>query len=195
MTPAEQKVYLGELRPYLIASVIFFAVGVAFGLAIVFRFPQFTEYFGESVTGFLRMFRGLAKPELALAIFLNNTIKTLIAILLGAALGIVPALFLVANGVVLGAVFFMSAQGRGLWLSLMSILPHGIFELPAVFLGTSIGFMLGDRALKRLLGHLETKFASDLRRALSFFATAIVPLLLLAALVEAFVTTTLVAGF
>jgi stage II sporulation protein M len=178
----------------LIASVIFFAVGIAFGLAVVFRFPQFTDHFGESVTGFLRMFRGLPKPELAFAIFLNNTIKTLIAILLGAALGIVPALFLVANGVVLGVVLFLSAQGRGIWLSLMSILPHGIFELPAVFLGTSIGFMMGDRALKRLLGQIDTKIGSELRRALSFFATAIVPLLLLAALVEAFVTTTLVAG-
>jgi stage II sporulation protein M len=194
MTSTEQRAYLRELRPYLIASIIFFAVGIAFGLAVVLRFPQFADLFRASLTGFLRMFRGLPKPELAFAIFLNNTIKTLIAILLGTALGIVPALFLVANGVVLGFVLFLSAEGRGIWLSLMSILPHGIFELPAVFLGTSIGFMLGDRALKRLLGHIETRIGAELRRALSFFAAAIVPLLLLAALVEAFVTTLLVAG-
>ena len=194
MTSTEQRAYLRELRPYLIASVIFFAVGIAFGVAVVFRFPQFADLFRASLTGFLRMFRGLPKPELAFAIFLNNTIKTLIAILLGTALGIVPALFLVANGVVLGFVLFLSAEDRGIWLSLISILPHGIFELPAVFLGTSIGFMLGDRALKRLLGQSETKIGAELRRALSFFAAAIVPLLLLAALVEAFVTTLLVAG-
>ena len=89
----------------LLASIIFFAVGLAFGVAVANRFPGLADHFGDSITGFLKTFRGLPKPQLAVAIFLNNSVKTLAAILLGLAIGIVPTLFLLVNGVVLGVVF------------------------------------------------------------------------------------------
>jgi len=186
--------YLRELRPYLIASVIFFAVGAAFGTAVASRFPGLADYFGDSVTGFLKTFRGLPKPELAAAIFLNNSVKTLAAILLGLAVGIVPALFLVVNGVVLGVVFLLSSQSRGAWPSLLAILPHGILELAAVFLGTAIGLMLGDRILKRIMRKSDARIKPELGRALRFFAVVIVPMLLIAALIEAFITTALIGA-
>jgi stage II sporulation protein M len=178
----------------LIASLVFFTVGVVFGVAVANRFPALADYFGDSVSGFLKSFRGLPKPQLAAAIFLNNSVKTLAAILLGLAIGIVPALFLVVNGVVLGVVFFLSSHSRGVWPSLLAILPHGIVELAAVFLGTAIGLMLGDLVLKRLLGKTDAKIRPALGRALRFFAIVIVPMLLVAALIEAFVTTALIGA-
>ena len=94
MNHDQRRAYLRELRPFLLASVIFFAVGLAFGVAVANRFPGLADHFGDSITGFLKTFRGLPKPQLAVAIFLNNSVKTLAAILLGLAIGIVPALFL-----------------------------------------------------------------------------------------------------
>ena len=101
MNRNERRAYLRELRPYLIASIIFFAIGTAIGAAVASRFPGLADQFGDSIAGFLKTFRDLPKAQLAAAIFLNNSVKTLAAILLGLAVGIVPALFLVVNGVVL----------------------------------------------------------------------------------------------
>ena len=154
----------------MIASIIFFAVGTVIGAAIASRFPGLADHFGDSITGFLKTFRGLPKPQLAAAIFLNNSVKTLAAILLGLAIGIVPALFLVVNGVVLGVVFFLSSHSRGVWPSLLGILPHGVIELAAVFLGTAIGLMFGDVVLKRLLRKSDTKIRAELGRAMRFFS-------------------------
>jgi len=194
MNRQERRVYLGELRPYLIASIVFFVVGAVIGAAVASRYPGLADYFGDSVTGFLKTFRGLPKVQLAAAIFLNNSVKTLAAILLGLAIGIVPALFLVLNGVVLGVVFFLSSHSRGVWPSLLTILPHGVIELAAVFLGTAIGLMLGDFVLKRMLKKSDAKISAELGRALRFFSIVIVPMLLVAALIEAFVTTVIIGA-
>jgi len=194
MNRVERRAYLRELRPYLIASILFFAVGAIIGAAVASRLPGLADHFGDSVTGFLKTFRGLPKPQLAAAIFLNNSVKTLAAILLGLAIGIVPAVFLVVNGVVLGVVFFLSSHSRGVWPSLVSILPHGVLELAAVFLGTAIGLMLGNFVLKRLLRKSDAKIGAELGRALRFFSIVIVPMLLAAALIEAFVTTVMIGA-
>ena len=194
MNRVERRAYLRELRPYLIASILFFAVGAIIGAAGASHLPGLADHFGDSVTGFLKTFRGLPKPQLAAAIFLNNSVKTLAAILLGLVIGIVPALFLVVNGVVLGVVLFLSSHSRGVWPSLVSILPHGVLELAAVFLGTAIGLMLGDFVLKRLLRKSDAKIGAELGRALRFFSIVIVPMLLAAALIEAFVTTVMIGA-
>jgi len=194
MNRQEPRVYLRELRPYLIASILLFAVGAVTGAAAASRFPGLADQFGDSVAGFLKTFSGLPKPQLAAAIFLNNSVKTLAAIFLGLAIGIVPALFLVINGVVVGAVLFLSSHSRGIWPSLLSILPHGVIELAAVFLGTAIGLMLGDFVLKRLLRKSDAKIRAELGRAMRFFSIVIVPMLLAAALIEAFVTTVIIGA-
>jgi len=194
MNRVERRAYLRELRPYLIASILFFAVGAIIGAAVASRLPGLADHFGDSVTGFLKTFRGLPKPQLAAAIFLNNSVKTLAAILLGLVIGIVPALFLVVNGVVLGVVLFLSSHSRGLWPSLLSILPHGVIELAAVFLGTAIGLMLGDFVLKRLLRKSHAKIGAELGRAMRFFSLVIIPMLLAAALIEAFVTAVIIGA-
>lgn len=194
MNRNERRAYLRELRPYLIASIIFFAIGTAIGAAVASRFPGLADQFGDSIAGFLKTFRDLPKAQLAAAIFLNNSVKTLAAILLGLAVGIVPALFLVVNGVVLGVVFFLSSYSRGVWLSLLSILPHGIIELTGVFLGTAIGLLLGNVVLKRMLRRSDAEIRPALSRALRFYAIVIVPMLLVAAMIEAFITTVIVGA-
>ena len=194
MNRNERRAYLRELRPYLIASIIFFAIGTAIGAAVASRFPGLADQFGDSIAGFLKTFRDLPKAQLAAAIFLNNSVKTLAAILLGLAVGIVPALFLVVNGVVLGVVFFLSSYSRGVWLSLLSILPHGIIELTGIFLGTAIGLLLGNVVLKRMLRRSDAEIRPALSRALRFYAIVIVPMLLVAAMIEAFITTVIVGA-
>jgi stage II sporulation protein M len=194
MSSEERRAYLKRLYPYLKTSLGIFVSGIVIGLIIVSRFPELAEHFESSVVGFVKIFRGLSKLQLAGAIFLNNTLKTLLAILLGSLLGIIPAVFLLANGVALGVVFSLSAQTRGPWLSLLSIVPHGLLELPAVFLSSSIGLMVGSHVMRQLFARSETTLVGEIGRGLRFFCTVILPLLLIAALVEAFLTSALVSA-
>jgi stage II sporulation protein M len=193
MSRDERRAYLNRLYPYLKTSLAIFGSGIVIGLMSVTHFPELAGHFESSVVGFVKIFHGFSRFELAGAIFLNNALKTLVGIILGSLFGIIPVVFLLANGIALGVVFSLSTQSRGPWLSLLSILPHGILELPAVFLGTSIGLMVGTHVLKRLFGRAETTLGGELVRGLRFFCTVILPVLLIAALVEAFLTSALVA--
>jgi stage II sporulation protein M len=192
MSAEERRAYLKRLYPYLKTSLVIFGGGIVIGLMAVSHFPLLAQHFESSVVGFVKNFRGLSKLELAAAIFLNNTLKTVLAILLGSLFGIIPAVFLLGNGIALGVIFSLSAQTRGLWLSLLSIVPHGLLELPAVFLGTSIGLMVGSRVMKQFFRPPETTIGSELVQGLRFFITVILPLLFIAALVEAFLTSALI---
>ena len=193
MPREERRAYLLRLRPYLIASLTLFAAGAAAGLVAVYRIPSLADHFQDTLANFVRMFAGMPPLKLAGAIFLNNAFKTLCAIVLGLFFGIIPGIFLLANGAALGVAMSISVQARGLWPSLMAILPHGILELPAVFLGTSIGLMIGRQALQRFAGRTETPIGAELLQGLKYFCTVIVPLLLAAAFVEAFLTAALVS--
>lgn len=192
MSAEERRIYFGRLKPYLMTSLALFGNGIIIGLVIVHRHPSLAGYFEDTLANFVKMFTGMSRIQLAAAIFLNNALKTLIAILLGSLVGLVPMIFLLANGVALGIAWTLSSGARGPWLSLLSLLPHGILELPAVFLGTSIGLMIGLAAFKRLTRRSETTLGSELALALRYFCSVIVPLLFAAALVEAFITAALV---
>ena len=180
--------YLRRLRIYLAASVFLFGLGALIGTATIFYFPGIARYVEASLGGFVKIFRGLPPLQLAGAIFLNNAIKTLLVIALGILFGVITLLFLFVNGAALGIVLYLSIQSRGLWSSLLVLLPHGILELPAVLLGAGIGLMLGRHSVNRLFGKTHTSLGNELGQAFYFFIAVIVPLLLMAALVEAFVT-------
>jgi stage II sporulation protein M len=191
MTIQAQYDYLRRLLPYFVVSLILLGFGIVLGITAVSFFPEVAYQLQDSFAEFGKMFRGLSRTQLAAAIFINNALKTLVVITFGVLAGVIPVLFLLVNGVTLGIVMYASAQTRGLWPSLVTLLPHGVLELPAVLLGTSIGLMLGNHAIRRLLNAAETTLSAELRRALRFFLSVIVPLLLVAAVIESFVSSLL----
>jgi len=142
----------------------------------------------ESLGGFAQMFTNLPKPILALMIFTNNAVKTLLVIVLGFVFAIVPLVFILVNGVAIGVVLHLAMQSKGVGYAVLAIVPHGVFELPGVLCGAAIGVMLGSKAIKRLFRRSEFKVGVELRRALKIFATTIVPLLAIGAITEAYLT-------
>jgi stage II sporulation protein M len=193
MRSEERRAYTVKLYPYLRTSLAIFGAGFVIGLIIVDRFPPLTDYFQETIATFVKLFAGIPRFKLAGAIFFNNAVKTLLAIVLGIVLGIVPTLFLLANGIALGVAWSVSVATRGPWISLLSLLPHGVLELPAVFLGTSIGLSIGYHGVRRLAGNFEIHSGAEMVQGLRYFFTVIIPLLIAAALVEAFITPTLIS--
>ncbi len=183
--------YFRELRPFLFTTVLLFALGSIAGSLLAGNSIFAGLKINESLGGFAQMFINLPKPILALMIFANNAVKTLLVIVLGIAFAIVPLVFVVVNGVAIGVVLHLATESKGLAYSILAIVPHGVFELPGVLCGAAIGLMLGNKAIRRLFRKSEFKVGSELSRALKIFATTIVPLLLIGAITEAYLTAAL----
>jgi stage II sporulation protein M len=190
----EQRVDLERLRPFVLASICLFVIAALGGGAAVVYFPEAAFQLQELLKQFAQMFRGLPKLQLAVAIFFNNSVKTLVVLLLGPLLGIAPVVFLLLNGAILGAVLPVSVATRGFWPSIMTILPHGILELPAIFLGTSIGLRLGIHVWRRLTATADKSLLAELGAGLRIYFSVVLPLLLMAAAVEVYITP-LLAGY
>ena len=99
----------------------------------------------------------------------------------GIFLGLFPLLLTFLNGYVLGFVMRLSVSAVGVG-SLWRLVPHGIFELPALIISLGLGLKLGmfifsKKPIKQL------KY--DLDNSLRVFFFVIVPLLLIAGFIEA----------
>src|SRR5690349_5440742 len=184
----QQYEYLRGLGKYFCVSLAFLAAGIAAGIAAIFNYPSLSDHLQREIGGFVHIFRALPKVNLLLAIFVNNALKTLLVIVLGRFFGLLPVVFLLANGAAIAIAVYSSSQLRGFAHSMLILVPHGLLELPAVLLGTSVGLMIGFQSVKRLFGRSDAVGAGQLGAALRFFLTVIVPLLIIAASIEVFVT-------
>jgi stage II sporulation protein M len=187
LNPSRRQ-YFRELRPFLIAALLLFALGIIAGSLLAGHSSFAGLKISESLGGFAQMFINLPRPLLVLMIFANNAVKTLLVIVLGIVFAIVPVVFIVVNGVAIGVVLHLATESKGLAYSMLAIVPHGLFELPGVLSGAAIGVMLGSKAIKRLFRRSEFKVGSELSRALKIFVSIIVPLLLIGAITETYLT-------
>lgn len=108
--------------------------------------------------------------------------------------GLIPfvplsALALGTNALLLGA---LAALYQHHWIGLgvyfIGILPHGIFELPALILSCALGLLICRTGTEKLRKRSDVSFLRrvlDCNRVFLFF---VAPLLLVAALVEAYIT-------
>ena len=70
---------------------------------------------------------------------------------------------------------------------LTAIVPHGIFEIPAVVLSASLSFYVSVGIIKKLMDS-EFSLRTCLINSLKTFLLVVLPLLVIAAVVEAFIT-------
>ncbi|MDP4095911.1 stage II sporulation protein M [Paenibacillus sp. P96] len=79
-------------------------------------------------------------------IFLNNVIKCVLVMFLGAAFGIIPMIFIIMNGMVIGfLVHWVANSGTvNLYeLIVKGLLPHGVIELPVLLIACAYGLKFG----------------------------------------------------
>ncbi len=171
----------------------------AFILLLVFGFTA-ALLRPESVEPLLRLFTdaaaemGLYQVEggtLMVTILSNNMLSMLLAI----AAGLIPFLHLSAlslglNALLLGGLAaFYHTSGLGLAAYLAGTLPHGITELAALMIACAAGLYLCRATTYAVLGRVERQtVARTLGVCLRAYTHWIVPLLLLSAALEAFLT-------
>ncbi|MFC5701007.1 stage II sporulation protein M [Cohnella faecalis] len=135
-----------EIRPYFIFSIILFFAGTVAGGS-----PNAASGWLEAqLNGISVIAETAAKsdnPRLALFLLIafNNVIKAIIVMCVGIFGGILPVIMLVANGMIMGYLLVdQSERGYNMFLIIVKgILPHGILELPAIFLACAFGIRFG----------------------------------------------------
>lgn len=181
-----------------------------FVVAIIFLFSVISGIFVRGITPnlfetFESMFKDIVGDSFAfdiptaLKIFANNTTAALLMMFGGMVFGIIPLLSIVFNGFIIGYViaesffsFPMDIFKTGYFV-FATIIPHGIFEIPAILFSATLGIRFGTEWMKQN----STLTRGEIFRKNFFSAILSLPLLIAvlfgAAFVEVFISSQ--AGF
>ena len=124
------------------------------------------------------------------ALFGNNVRATLVSVLYG----FIPFIYLTAlalgmNALILGvlAAYYVNS-GASLLVYFAGIVPHGIFELPALLLAFALGLMLCTRVTRYVRENVKDMMKPLMANIARVYLMHILPLLIVAAIVETYVT-------
>lgn len=165
-------------------NFIYSIIGIFFLFALIGFFVPVPDSISEQILEFIqeliKQIEGMSQGELISFIFLNNLQSSFYSMIFGVVLGILPIIAVVANGYLLGFVASLSVQSEG-FLVLWRLFPHGIFELPAIFISLGLGLKLGTFIFqKEKLKSLKNYVLNSLR----VFILIVVPLLIIAGIIE-----------
>lgn len=171
--------YIKESRNF-----IYFIIGIFIFFCLMGFFIPTPKILYDYIASFLKELvketENLSQLNLIGYIIFNNIRSTFFSIILGAFLGIFPLIDTVANGYLLGFVSSVSVSANGI-SSLLRIFPHGIFELPAIFISLGLGlktgmFIFQKDKIKAGLNYLGN--------SLRVFLLVVIPLLIIAGIIE-----------
>ncbi|MBW6470931.1 MAG: stage II sporulation protein M [Methanosarcinaceae archaeon] len=185
--------YLKSIRIHFLIVTLVFFLSTALGFIHSSTNPEFALQSLEEVSKLFDIIKDLSPIGIMLFIFFNNAIKSLFIIMLGIGFGILPLLFIAYNGYIIGVVVYAVSSENGIAFILSAILPHGIIELPMVFISAAIGLKIGYEMFHSITGH-PADIRSEFSHGVKFFFYRIMPLLFVAAVVETFVTPFVVAA-
>lgn len=163
---------------------IYLAIAIFFFFAIIGFFVPVSENVSNQILQFidelLKKTENLQHYDLIKFIFLNNIQSSFLAMILGLFFGVYPMITLVINGYILGFISVLSVNSEGI-IILWRLLPHGIFELPAIFISAGLGFRMATFFLEK--EKLET-LKIYIKKSIITFVLVVIPLLVIAAFIE-----------
>ncbi|MDY6955107.1 MAG: stage II sporulation protein M, partial [Thermodesulfobacteriota bacterium] len=126
---------LSEARHFIYLAAGIFFVGILTGAVYPERFGVIYETVAETLR---YRFEDKGILLTIVLLFFQNATVAFASILLGLLLGLVPIFSAAANGIVVGVLLSVAARSSQLY-ELWMLLPHGIFELPAIFTAWGLG--------------------------------------------------------
>ncbi len=171
--------YIKESKNY-----IYFAIGLFFLFALIGFFVPLPEALGNQVLNYfknlLAQTQGLSWSGLIVFLFDNNSLAGFTGLFFGFLFGLFPLFSTIANGFILGFVSSVSVSKEGI-LSLWKLFPHGIFELPAILISFGLGLKFSTFILEKKKWE---KFKEFLIKSISVYIFIVLPLLVIAAIIE-----------
>ena len=169
--------FLKEIKSHIfIISLIFFG-SILIGYLLPIFFVDFILNFIENV---LKQTEGMGFFNLFVFILLNNISTAFFGMLAGILIGIFPVFNAFLNGYVVGFVINKTAE-VSLGDILIRILPHGVFEIPALIISLGLGLRLGMFIFSK---NKKKDLKYSLENSLRVFLFIVVPLLVIAGIIE-----------
>jgi len=166
----ESKVY------FLIISILFL-----FSILIGCIFPIFfVELIAEFIKKIFEQTAGMDFWQLLIFILQNNIMTAFIGMMLGVLIGVFPIINTMMNGYVVGFVMNKAAEVGGA-VVMWRLIPHGLFEIPALIISLGLGLRLGMFIFAK---NKKKDFIYALENSFRVFLFVVIPLLLIAGLVE-----------
>jgi len=187
MKITEIKSYLRSLKYYILFSSFVFIFSTLSGYIFALIYPTEIQQVLEEVKKALFIEEEATSLQLFFFIFENNASKLFIMLLLGIFAGLIPFLSVLANGVILGIVAQIVTNDISWTFFFLGILPHGVIEIPVLIISAAIGMRIGKLAVWRIFRR-HKNFRKEWTKAIKFYILILVPLLFIAALIEAFIT-------
>lgn len=170
--------YLKESRNYVSWAVALFLISIFLG----FVFAEYLNpFYSLIMKSMIESTSNFGDVQLGVFIFFSNFKSAFLALFLGIMAGIFSIFNIILNGSLIGYVLRILWDESGA-THFWRLLPHGIFELPALFISWGLGIKIGMFIFsKNELGELKRRFEESLKT----FFFIVVPLLIIAAIIEA----------
>lgn len=124
--------------------------------------------------------------DMCAKLFVNNLEACILLFLGGASFGILTIFIMSLNGVVIGAIVEIVHLEHPAIFVAAALVPHGIFEIPAFIISGALGIMLAQSLIAEWYGNGDT--GTDVKQYARIFLLWVLPLVAIAACVEAFIT-------
>lgn len=159
----------------LIALIIYICAS-ATGWLYPQNFPFLMEQSRELVEGFIdkNAFTFISK------LFARNLIAAYITTCIISLWGFFPASAAISNGLLLGWVIAYASGASSSRIAIM-LIPHGVFECPAIVIGWGVGMWKG---LGYRFSSMRPSYKERSKKANIVYFTVILPLLFVAAIIE-----------
>ncbi|MBA7622066.1 hypothetical protein ES703_29437 [subsurface metagenome] len=174
-------------KRWIFVAIGLFGVGIAFGLATP---VNIIELFSEDLAAIGELAAILEPFQITTAvfIFLKNVSALLISFMFSPILCLVPIIALIVNGGLLSFISVAVVQEESLGFLLAGLLPHGIFELPALIIGEAAALSSGALIIVALVSKKKKDLLlPGLKQNLRYLLVACA-LLLPAAIIETYIT-------
>ena len=163
---------LKKIKFYFFFSLILFFFITFIGLTLPIFFE---EQILKLIEELIKQTQDLGFFELIWFIILNNTKSAFFGIILGIFLGIFPIAIIILNAYILGFVANKSIALGG-FLVLWRLLPHGIFEIPAILISVALGIRLGIGLMKNCIFYYNKKINNLNLSLLIFISILFLPI-------------------
>jgi stage II sporulation protein M len=170
--------FLKESKYFIIFAVFLFIILIVAGYFIEIGF--ITEIIQNTIRDLIDKTSNLNFIEMLWFIFYNNSSVAFMSIMLGTLFSIFPLITTIFNGYVIGFVLKKSIEAEGPLIA-FRLLPHGIFELPAIIISIALGIRIGMFVFSKYPGKTFKYYFINSIRILVFI---IIPLLVIAAIIE-----------
>lgn len=170
--------YISEQKKFIYVAAWAFVASSIIGFVYA---DVLDGFFDSMIKDIIAQTSDLDFLEMIWFIFSNNVTSSLFGIFLGIFFGIFPFFNALLNGTLLGYVYSKTSAIDGYGV-IWRIFPHGILELPAVFISLGLGMHLGAALFVR--GDRKFEIVERGRRSLRAFLAVVVPLLIAAAIIE-----------